>query len=123
MGDSFLGYKQMLVELKQNLLNQISTLQSEFNLIDKSKGDESDLAVAHQEEHSFLIKQDRLKFQLLEIENALSRIEKGRFGICEITFEPIESVRLKAIPWTRYSIEGAEIVEEHLRTPTKKMYR
>ena len=42
---------------------------------------------------------------------ALARIEQGTFGVCEETEEVIESERLLAIPWTRLSIEGAEIRE------------
>lgn len=108
---TFTQHKSSLLKLKQNLMNQMSSLKAEFNLVDKSKGDESDQSVAHQEEHSFLITQSRYKFQLMEIDYALSRIENGTYGICEETFEPIEDVRLQAIPWTRYSIEGAEIRE------------
>ena len=47
----------------------------------------------------------------MEIEFALARIEQGTYGICEETEEPIEVERLLAIPWTRLSIEGAEIRE------------
>ena len=62
-------------------------------------------------ENDFLSSQERLTEQLLEIEMALSRIESGRYGICEETEEPIEHERLRALPWTRLSIEGAEIRE------------
>jgi DnaK suppressor protein len=48
---------------------------------------------------------------LIEIESALARIQNGTFGICEETDENIEPERLKAIPWTRLSIEGAELRE------------
>ena len=54
---------------------------------------------------------DRLRSQLYEIESALGRIENGSFGMCEETEEIIEVERLRAIPWTRLSIEGAEIRE------------
>ncbi len=47
----------------------------------------------------------------MEIEGALGRIEKGLYGVCEETEEIIEAERLLAIPWTRLSIEGAEIRE------------
>jgi RNA polymerase-binding transcription factor DksA len=30
---------------------------------------------------------------------ALRRIERGTYGICEISGEPIEEKRLQAIPW------------------------
>ncbi len=103
--------KQKLLSAKFELINQIKSMKNDFNLVDKSRGDESDLASAHQEEHHFLVKQGRLKHQLLEIESALSRIEQGTYGICEITEESIEEDRLIALPWTRFSIEGAEIKE------------
>lgn len=120
MTDSHKTYKTRLLELKQQLLNQMSFLKAEFNLIDKSKGDESDQSVAHQEEHTFLITQSRYKFQVIEIDSALARIENGTYGMCEETQEPIEAVRLAAIPWTRYSIEGAEILEQNVKNAERK---
>lgn len=42
-----------------------------------------------------------------EIDDALVRIEKGTFGICEVTGKPISKERLDELPWTRYSIEAA----------------
>jgi DnaK suppressor protein len=103
--------KLKLLTFKADLLNQIQSANDNFILVDKSHGDESDLALAHQEEHQFLITQNRIKSQVLEIELALSRMEQGTYGFCEVTDEPIETDRLLAIPWTRYSIEGAEIQE------------
>ena len=100
-----------LLNLKQDLLNQMRSSASHFNQLDKSRGDESDLSAAHQEEHNFLIAQNRMKIQLFEIESALGRIESGTYGLCEETEEAIETERLLAIPWTRLSIEGAELRE------------
>jgi len=112
--------RQKLLTFKADLLNQIQNAKNAFNLLDKSHGDESDLAVAHQEEHTFLINQDRMKHQLLEIERALSRIEQGTYGLCEETDEVIETERLMAIPWTRFSIEGAEIREALIKKSAYK---
>jgi DnaK suppressor protein len=112
--------KKKLLTFKADLLNQLQNIKNDFNLVDKSRGDESDLAAAHQEEHSFLVNQSRLKTQLLEIEFALSRMEQGTYGFCEETDEPIETERLLAIPWTRYSIEGAEIKEALTRKSAHK---
>jgi DnaK suppressor protein len=39
---------------------------------------------------------------LYEIDEALDRIARGSYGLCEITREPIEPGRLQAIPWTRF---------------------
>lgn len=111
--------KTKLLNFKSNILNQMKSMAADFNLVDKSRGDESDLSAAHQEEHNFLIAQTRMKAQLLEVEMALGRIESGNYGICEETDELIESERLLAIPWTRLSIEGAEIRESQTKKAGK----
>ena len=103
--------KVKLLKMKSELLNRARQAAQDFNQIDKAAGDEIDQSAAHQEEHAFLVNQNRIKTQLLEVENALARIENGTYGICEETEEKIETERLLAIPWTRLSIEGAEIRE------------
>ncbi len=107
--------KKRLLALKSDLLNQAKQLRTELLQNDAASGDEVDQAVAHLTEHSFLVAQDRLRQKLFEIEQALSRIEVGQFGLCEETQEPIEVERLLAIPYTRLSIEGAEIRESFNR--------
>lgn len=106
--------RQKLVLMKQEILNRVrsSARQFQYDLSNRvTTGDEIDQTVAQLEEHNFLVNQERMRNQLLEIEFALGRIESGTFGVCEETEEPIESERLLAIPWTRLSIEGAEIRE------------
>lgn len=49
---------------------------------------------------------------LMEIQEALKRIETGEYGICEGLGIPIEKKRLEAIPWTRYSLEYAQQMEK-----------
>jgi len=46
-----------------------------------------------------------------EIDDALDRIEKRTFGICEHLGKPISEERLEHTPWARYSIEGARDLE------------
>lgn len=41
-----------------------------------------------------------------EIEEALKRIERGTYGVCELTGKPIPKARLDAIPWTRFTVEA-----------------
>lgn len=102
--------KKRLLQAKSEILNRVK--EARANLVDDDKGgDEADQTVRVLAEAEFLNMQDRLRSQLLEIENALARIENGSFGLCEETEEAIEPDRLLAIPWTRLSIEGAEIRE------------
>ena len=46
-----------------------------------------------------------------EIEEALKRIEKNTYGICELTGKPIPRKRLEAIPWTRFTVEAQAQLE------------
>jgi len=46
-----------------------------------------------------------------EIDEALQRIRRGTYGICELTGEPIEHERLAAIPWTRFCAEAEKQLE------------
>lgn len=102
--------KRKLLHTKAELMNRVR--EARMNLVDEDKGgDEADQTVRVLAEAEFLSMQDRLRAQLMEIESALARIENGSFGLCEETEESIEAERLLAIPWTRLSIEGAEIRE------------
>jgi RNA polymerase-binding transcription factor DksA len=49
---------------------------------------------------------------LYEIEEAMSRIRKGTYGVCELTGKPIPKARLQAIPWTRFSVEAETQLED-----------
>jgi DnaK suppressor protein len=99
-----------LLEAKEDLLNRVKEARQRLDSDDRG-GDEADQTVRVLAEAEFLTHHERLRHQLLEIEMALGRIENGSYGFCEETEEPIEPERLLAIPWTRLSIEGAEIRE------------
>ena len=47
-----------------------------------------------------------------EIEEALKRIEKKTYGICELTGKPIPRARLEAIPWTRFTVTAQAQLEK-----------
>ena len=48
---------------------------------------------------------------IYEIEEALKRIEKDTYGICELTGKPIPKTRLEAIPWTRFTVQAQAQLE------------
>lgn len=102
--------KEKLMKTKMDLLNRVKEAREKLDLGEKG-GDEADQTMRLLAEQEMLNLNDRLRSQLFEIESALGRIESGAFGYCEETEEPIEIERLRAIPWTRLSIEGAEIRE------------
>lgn len=48
---------------------------------------------------------------IYEIEEALKRIERNTYGICELTGKPIPKARLEAIPWTRFTVQAQAQLE------------
>ena len=104
--------KEKLLSSKAELLNRVKDSRKDlYSGEDNKGGDEGDQTVRALAESEFLSMNERIRQQLMEIEMALARLESGAYGICEETEEPIEVDRLIAIPWTRLSIEGAEIRE------------
>ncbi len=100
-----------LLNSKQDILNRVKDARMNLDQNEEKGGDEGDQTVRVLAEQEFLSMHERLRYQLMEIESALARIENGSYGLCEETDEFIEEDRLRAIPWTRLSIEGAEIRE------------
>ncbi len=52
---------------------------------------------------------------LFEVEEAITRIIKDQYGVCEITGKAIKKPRLRAVPFTRYSLEGQQELEKRSR--------
>jgi DnaK suppressor protein len=102
--------RSKLLQVKAEILNRVKEARNDLNSDDRG-GDEADQTVRVLAESELLNMHERLRYQLIEIESALARIENGTYGVCEETDEVIEVERLRAIPWTRLSIEGAEIRE------------
>jgi DnaK suppressor protein len=48
---------------------------------------------------------------LVEVEDALARIEQGTFGFCENCHQAIPRRRLEALPYTRYCIRCAKLLQ------------
>jgi RNA polymerase-binding transcription factor DksA len=65
-----------------------------------------------QSEHAELVAELRIEeAELAQVEAALNRIRDGRYGVCELTGEPISPERLRVIPWTRFSVAAAKRLE------------
>jgi DnaK suppressor protein len=101
--------KQDLVELKAHLLDRMSYLKTELVTLEHNSSEEGDQSMTQVTEHYIFVNHQRIRHLLFEVESALARIETGTFGFCEETGEVIEPARLKLIPYTRLSTEGAEI--------------
>ena len=77
-------------------------------------GDEAEVArsVADIEMHASLI--ERSEERLKAIDAAFSRLEQGRYGICEQCGNEIPLERIRALPFARYCVEDQEKDESRL---------
>src|SRR3954471_15511686 len=100
-------YYDTLLDLRERLLNQMNGLAKEsaeemasYSLHMADSGTDNfdrDFALS-------LLSADQ--DAIYEIEEALKRIEKDTYGICELTGKQIPKARLQAIPWTRFTVEA-----------------
>ena len=105
-------FYQHLMELREQLLAQMNGLAKEsaqemagYSLHMADSGTDNfdrDFALS-------LLSADQ--DSVYEIEEALKRIEKKTYGICELTAKPIPKARLEAIPWTRFTVEAQAQLE------------
>ncbi|MCG6153762.1 MULTISPECIES: TraR/DksA family transcriptional regulator [Leptospira] len=101
--------RELLQEKKESLLiklNQWEDTSSPSGL--KEMGDIADIASELNSEALTSVLTENEIETLREIELALEKIENGTYGICEGTKKKIPLARLKAIPWTRFTVEFAE---------------
>ncbi len=111
--------KFKLLKIREETLNGLKALNP--SLATEMVGDEADLASAHISQTQALNQRDKLLAKIKELDEALGRLENGTYGICEETEEPIEEKRLQAIPWTRLSLEGAEVREREQKRYDQKL--
>ena len=102
-------YKDALLKKRTEILGTggIKPLQASMEN-NTRQGDMADQASGNNEVHIQLkLKQTDAKI-LQAIEDALTRIDKGTYGVCPDCGEPIAPARLNAIPWTRVCITCKE---------------
>jgi DnaK suppressor protein len=57
---------------------------------------------------------DAERTTLLQIENALVRMDEGTYGRCANCGQTINVLRLEAVPWARFCIDCQELAEKGL---------
>jgi RNA polymerase-binding transcription factor DksA len=74
--------------------------------------DPGDAAAEESQRCLALVSASATQASIVDVIDAIRRIERGTYGVCELTGEPIEAERLRAIPWARYSIKGQQEAEK-----------
>jgi len=115
-------FKQLLLQKRAEIFGAVASMKEET--LNKQRSDLSNvpfhMADAGSDnfelENTLGLMDEEIKL-LKEIDAALSRFEKGTYGICEGSGKPIPKARLLAIPWARYSIKYKELLEKGLVHP------
>jgi RNA polymerase-binding protein DksA len=124
-------FKQILLVKRTEIIGDVNSIESEA--LKKSRldatGDLSsmpihmaDIGTDNFEQEFALGLMDSERKLLVEINDALIRINNGFYGICEGTGKPIPKVRLQAKPWARYCIKYAIMVEQGLVKEGENIY-
>jgi DnaK suppressor protein len=105
-------YYTRLLELREQLLRQMNGLAKEsaeeiagYSLHMADSGTDNfdrDFALS-------LLSSDQ--DAVYEIEEALKRIERKTYGVCELTGKVIPKARLEAIPWARFTVQAQAQLE------------
>ena len=92
-------FKKLLLAQKSELLNNTrKLLKEEAQHSSDDLADETDLAASEVNQNLTLRLRDRERLLIQKIEDALTKIEGGSYGVCEACEEPIEPKRLEARP-------------------------
>lgn len=115
------AYRRKLLSKRHELLETLEQVQSVAQRQSAESDETGDLSslpfhqadigteAFHQELDQRHLERERQN--ILEIDNALQKIESHKFGLCEVDQKPIAAERLDAIPWTRYCIDCERAIE------------
>jgi len=106
-------FKGILLGRKEQILKNLSGVKEEIDELQKQElSDDGDYASANSDslvENAIIQQQEK---ELSEIKKALSKIDSGEYGVCEMCEDPIGFQRLKVKPHAVYCIDCREIVEK-----------
>ena len=112
-------YKALLLAKQEEILGNVTTMEHQSLLremggLSNISRDIADAGTGSFEVKNILGLMDSERKLLEQIDEALQRIDDGRYGICEGGGEMIPRKRLDAIPWAKYCVECASKVEKGL---------
>jgi DnaK suppressor protein len=109
-------FEEKLRAREQELLAEMSRLEGEARDSRAAEVEDPIDAVISSEGKATAFGESTIAAQtLMQVRDALERLQEGTYGICVACGRQIEPARLKAVPWTPYCREDQE---RHDQTPT-----
>ena len=98
-------FRSLLDGKLEELLSEATKTVSGMTSYEETFADPTDRATLESDRNFTLRIRDRERKLIAKIKEALERIEKGTYGICEVCGEEISEARLKARPVTTLCID------------------
>ena len=112
-------FKNLLLTKRQEILGNVVSMENETLRKENTDLSHMPLHMGDMGSDTFEVENslnlvDGERKLVIEIDQALDRIQKGTYGLCLGNGKPISKARLTAIPWAKYSIEFATQLEQGL---------
>ena len=104
--------RNRLMEVRVEILGDVEASKRQSKEIgDDGTQDIADMAADSYSRQVIMELGERERERLREVEAAFERMDKGEYGVCEETDEPIPFSRLEAIPYARYTVVAQNEIE------------
>ncbi len=111
-------FRKLLYEKKQAIVRKLSELTNDSKEMETNVAmDAVDKAETSYTKEFLLSLSDADREQLLLIDDAIKRLQRDEFGVCQLCHQEIGRKRLVAIPWTAHCIDCQQKAEEEAKTP------
>jgi len=108
-------YRRLLEQKKHSLSSDLAkTRNAEEETTEELTQDIADKAVSSYTREFLYSLSDTDRSTLVQIDEALVRVEEGTYGNCTNCGQPMSEKRLTAVPWARLCIDCQELSEKGL---------
>jgi DnaK suppressor protein len=111
-------FKQRLLAKERELVEEIARLEDAARDSGEPEvRDSTDDATSSQGTSEALQEDVLLSQTLIQVQDALKRIQDGTYGKCSACGRQIEAARLEAVPWAAYCLEDQEKQDKRTHAP------
>src|SRR5215831_19363361 len=108
-------FRRLLEQKKGGLSNELAkTRDVEEETTEESTQDIADKAVSSYTREFLYSLSDSDRNTVLQIDQALVRIQEGNYGLCQNCGQPMNEKRLSAVPWASHCVDCQELAEKGL---------
>lgn len=114
-------FRKMLIEERGRLMEELEAMEEHTPEVEEQVGmdvggghdeDLADVASSTFEREKGLALESSVQAMLTQVEEALDRIEEGTYGICQRCGDPIDTARLRVLPYATLCIRCKELEEK-----------